>query len=52
MRRGKTEAKKTSEEKKEIVSNTICWTVIGIAVIYFSYQILMGIASKWYILFA
>ncbi len=45
-------AKKTSEEKREIVLNTICWTVIGIAVIYFSYQIIMGIASKWYTLFA
>lgn len=45
-------AKKTSEEKREVVLNTICWTVIGIAVIYFSYQILMGIVSKWHMLFS
>jgi len=45
-------AKKTSEEKREIVLNAICWTVIGLAIIYFSYQIVGGLVSKWHILFA
>lgn len=43
---------KKEVSKIERIGNIAIWAVIGLAIIYFSYQILMGIFSKWYILFA
>lgn len=38
--------------KIERIGNIAIWVGIGLAVIYFSYQIIGGLVSKWHILFA
>lgn len=39
-------------ETRDKINNIVCWSILAGAAIYFSVQIIMGIASKWYILFA
>ena len=38
--------------KIERIGNIAIWVGLGLAIIYFSYQIVGGLASKWHMLFA
>lgn len=38
--------------KIERIGNIAIWLGIGLAIIYFSYQIVGGLVSKWHMLFA
>ena len=38
--------------KIERIGDIAIWVGLGLAIIYFSYQIVGGLVSKWHILFA
>lgn len=38
--------------KIERIGNIAIWVGLGLAIIYFSYQIVGGLVSKWHILFS
>lgn len=42
---------KEEKAKQEKAGDIVCWTIIICAAIYFSVRIVMGVASKFYLLF-
>lgn len=43
---------KTEKSKQEKTLDIVCWVVLSAAAIYFTFQILMGVISKFHMLIA